>query len=303
MASGKFHITDSGDVRPCNATKRPCRYGDSDHYTDRTAARNAAEERMASETGLAIAAPISKATVRAKAADASAVGTLDPDRYIAADELEKIKSRLRTEKYSPKAGFYSEWRSTGAQAAVLRTELDSRGINSAGIKADELAYKQYLVLNEDGTRIVKATDSRAEAEAKSWRGQPALIRNDVLAAGSQKLERSEPGNSLAVGMMEEHLQLEEAGHYPVQPQRLNRYSSEQLDTEAREFEYDHRYDVGEILHARGVDEEEIDEAEQDYGGYVTVKIPSGSEATISVELARREIAKGPAAFGIAPRRW
>lgn len=48
MATGKFHITDSKDVRPCNATKRVCRYGELDHYDDKKEALVEAE-KLASE--------------------------------------------------------------------------------------------------------------------------------------------------------------------------------------------------------------------------------------------------------------
>jgi hypothetical protein len=45
----KFHINSAGDVRVCNATLKPCRFGDSDHFTDRTEARKAVEERLSKE--------------------------------------------------------------------------------------------------------------------------------------------------------------------------------------------------------------------------------------------------------------
>lgn len=45
----KFHINSAGDVRVCNATLKPCRFEESDHFTDRAEARKAVEERLSKE--------------------------------------------------------------------------------------------------------------------------------------------------------------------------------------------------------------------------------------------------------------
>jgi hypothetical protein len=44
---------------------------------------------------------------------------------------------------------------------------------------------------------------------------------------------------------------------------------------------------------RQVTESDAADADRNYDGYVTVKIPSGSELTISSELVRRELKASP----------
>lgn len=46
----KHQITASGDVRPCNATVRACRYGESDHYTSKAAAEAAITKEYVQHT-------------------------------------------------------------------------------------------------------------------------------------------------------------------------------------------------------------------------------------------------------------
>lgn len=41
----KVHLTASGDLRTCNATKRKCPYGEEDHFTDRASGEAALKER------------------------------------------------------------------------------------------------------------------------------------------------------------------------------------------------------------------------------------------------------------------
>lgn len=50
--SQKFHINSAGDVRVCNATLKPCRFGESDHFTDRTEARAEVEKRLSEDLGV-----------------------------------------------------------------------------------------------------------------------------------------------------------------------------------------------------------------------------------------------------------
>jgi hypothetical protein len=49
--SQKFHINSAGDVRICNATLKSCRFGESDHFTDRTEARKEVENRFSQNLG------------------------------------------------------------------------------------------------------------------------------------------------------------------------------------------------------------------------------------------------------------
>lgn len=42
----KFHINANGDAKPCKATVKACKFGDSDHFDNPFSARAAAEQRM-----------------------------------------------------------------------------------------------------------------------------------------------------------------------------------------------------------------------------------------------------------------
>lgn len=70
-----------------------------------------------------------------------------------------------------------------------------------------------------------------------------------------------------------------------------RFSKEQLDSEEAGFEEEYRYSIGEIMDVRDIGWDEIEEAEAQDGGWITVKIPSYSEASFSTELARRTLEK------------
>lgn len=65
MAS-KFHINSSGDVRACNATKRPCKFGEEAHFEDRADARKAVEAKLEEEHGSS-SSTLKKSTATLKA--------------------------------------------------------------------------------------------------------------------------------------------------------------------------------------------------------------------------------------------
>lgn len=78
-----------------------------------------------------------------------------------------------------------------------------------------------------------------------------------------------------------------------------RFTEEQLKEEAWDFESETHYTVEEIIRHRQLTEADAVEADLDYDGWVTVKIPSSSEFSISTELLRRELKRAPA----PSRRW
>lgn len=41
-----YHVNANGNVKPCEAKKRPCKYGSEDHFDDRKEASKAAEKRL-----------------------------------------------------------------------------------------------------------------------------------------------------------------------------------------------------------------------------------------------------------------
>ena len=71
----------------------------------------------------------------------------------------------------------------------------------------------------------------------------------------------------------------------------NRYSDSELDGEDWELQDDTRYSAADLIEMRQIDSAAIDLAEKEDDGWVTVKVPSASEVSISVELARRELKK------------
>lgn len=42
----KYHVNSSGNVAPCTASKRPCKYGSEDHFDNRKEASKVAEKRL-----------------------------------------------------------------------------------------------------------------------------------------------------------------------------------------------------------------------------------------------------------------
>lgn len=46
----KYHINSAGDVRPCNARKKTCRFGSTDHFQDRDEGLREVERRLAEES-------------------------------------------------------------------------------------------------------------------------------------------------------------------------------------------------------------------------------------------------------------
>lgn len=86
---------------------------------------------------------------------------------------------------------------------------------------------------------------------------------------------------------------------PTPGKPFARFSGAQLDAEASEFKAESGYSVRDLIGFRQLSEADVVEAERDYDGWVTVKIPSSSEMEISSELVRRELK----AASTAPRRW
>jgi len=70
-----------------------------------------------------------------------------------------------------------------------------------------------------------------------------------------------------------------------------RFSHRELDGEDWELQDETRYSAADLIRLRQIDSAAIDLAEKEDGGWVTVKVPSASEVSISVELARRELEK------------
>jgi hypothetical protein len=92
--SEKFHITDSGDVRPCNARKRKCKYGSSRHFSDRAEALLAIKEN---ENLSEIAQPISKVSVNSISRELNRKFSSDsPEDLISIGEKyeDELKKRL-----------------------------------------------------------------------------------------------------------------------------------------------------------------------------------------------------------------
>ena len=148
---------------------------------------------------------------------------------------------------------------------------------------------------------------RAEADEK-WRqenaakkaaaAQPAGLRMNPLRSAQDEKNRREVAAANAAARRPANKPL--TGDVP--PPRfapaatgkpLARFSGAQLDAEASEFRAESGYSVGDLVRMRQVTESDAADADRNYDGYVTVKIPSGSELTISSELVRRELKSSP----------
>lgn len=105
MAS-KFHINSSGDVRVCNATVRPCKFGEEAHFTDRTEARKAVEKKLEQEHG--VTAPAIKASKT----------TVVPSEPIDQNKLEKIRN-VSSATYERAVRFMKDRSKTIAESSGL----------------------------------------------------------------------------------------------------------------------------------------------------------------------------------------
>lgn len=88
MATKKLHVTTSGDVRPCNARKRPCRYGEERHFQDRQQALKAAETLAQGEETLT-------ATLSKRPSPPAAVASRKPTPRATSLNLAEVEQALR----------------------------------------------------------------------------------------------------------------------------------------------------------------------------------------------------------------
>ena len=260
----RFHFNpDSGRTGKCSAQVQ-CRFGQSDdqHGATREEARANYEKTMETEL---FANTVSKPDARTD---------------------DEVRESLVTRQYYPNGNYANYWKSDKASAAALRVVLEDQGIDSSRYPASALLRSTWMTLNEDGNRLSKSFTSRDEAELESY---GRIVHIPELMKKAQKL--ADTGDRRTLDRMAAVLKREEEWGYPVLHKPLARYTDAQLDAEASDFEQEHRYSVREMMEMRNITEEDIEEAELDYGGFLTVKIPSHSEADFSTEIARRELKK------------
>lgn len=142
MAS-KFHVNGSGDVRPCNASVRPCRFGEADHFENRSEALAAVEKRLSEEHGSSATAT-KKSTVALKAELRK-----EPTGMFAVKTQEELSSLIHGTKGSPCAG-----------------DCDSCiKFNKAAEKVRELANKGvYISLQENDSKVTPVGKFQAWCE-------------------------------------------------------------------------------------------------------------------------------------------
>lgn len=278
----RFHFNpETGRTGKCSAEVQ-CRFGQSadQHGATREDARANYEAQMAPELF-------------------SNTQSKPSTRPLTSDEFYDTKRQFREMAFTegPNSQAYHRWGSDAAKSAALRTELELRGIDSSHIASDQLTTRNYLFLNEDGNRVAGAFDSREDAARAGFYGAP-LGTQKLSDEALERVKLSHPAEPEELQRMAEILEKERTrSHYPVPVKKSNRYTEEQLDREAAEFEGVHGYSPAEMISTRHIGNADLDEAELEYGGYVTVKIPSGSEAEMSTELIRRELRKPPAPRG------
>lgn len=273
----RFHFNpDTGRTGKCDA-KVKCRFGQSDgeHGATREEARANYEKTMESEL----------------IPSAESNGANDPHRDLDWEELSPIKDRFRQMHFRDDNTTYHLWTSHLAEIAAVRGELEARGIDSSHFSERQLTEGNYYYLSDDGDRIARVFHNQNEAEREGWGQNKFLKSRDVTNAAEERIKAAVPGDSYHAVRMAQILDEEKAHGYPKPVKRHNRYTEAQLDSEAAEFEQEYRYSVADMVEMRGLTEQDLDDADLEYDGWVTVKIPSYSEADFSTELARRELAK------------
>lgn len=131
----KFHINSSGDVRLCHATTRPCRFGESEHFTDRAEARQAVEARLSEE--MSPLASVSKA-------DAGSARKADDSKVSNSAFVSRVKELATNEKPTN-----AELQAIGAAIDdELRSRLDfdpfDHELSSDEIKAVQNANREIF---------------------------------------------------------------------------------------------------------------------------------------------------------------
>jgi hypothetical protein len=119
MAS-KFHVNGSGDVRPCNASVRPCRFGEADHFENRSEALAAVEKRLSEEHGSS--SSLKKSTDALKAELKK-----EPTGMFAVKTQEDLSSLIHGTKRSPCPGDCDNCIKFNKAAEKVR-ELASKGV-------------------------------------------------------------------------------------------------------------------------------------------------------------------------------
>lgn len=86
MAKGKFHINGNGDVKPCNASKRACRFSDAEHFENKQEAVLYAEKKL-SEQYSQVSPTVSKNNTQFKKRISEA---LEQNKSVSPESLMKI---------------------------------------------------------------------------------------------------------------------------------------------------------------------------------------------------------------------
>lgn len=86
MAKGKFHINGNGDVKPCNASKRACRFSDAEHFENKQEAVLYAERKL-SEQYSQVSPTVSKNNTQFKKRISEA---LEQNKSVSPESLMKI---------------------------------------------------------------------------------------------------------------------------------------------------------------------------------------------------------------------
>ena len=156
MATGKFHINEQGEVRPCSASQKNCRFGGEDlHFSDAEEARKFVEKFLEKENGkfVLFGSKTSKEDLDKLA-----------EKFAQLPPLERKEApQLPKSKYAP-------------------TEEQLKNEGFLEIELNELDQDSWLMivreLNADGL-----SKSAIKHSFKTWQGDIALIYEDNFGAG------------------------------------------------------------------------------------------------------------------------
>lgn len=137
----KFHINSKGDVAPCRATKRACRFGEADHFGNIAEAVRESEKRLTEHAGGNI--------------ESHKKETLDGNRISRAKNVSNLsKSKSRLEDFGKSVRFHNN-------STIEDVELTAR--NAAYKLRDSSEWSPSIkVKTKDASQIVSFVYNRSD---------------------------------------------------------------------------------------------------------------------------------------------
>jgi len=276
---------------PSNPRSSGCRFGQSEgqHGATREEARANYEAKMAPELF---------SNTQAKGSEA-----------LSSSERKRLQESILGDPLKT-AGI---WSSDTARVAAIRSELSEREIDSSRFSAAQLRgahiyltnrWNAFSPMESDRVERLYKSDAHAERDLGELRqfSDKLLKRNDLQQSALEKVRSGNPIYDEQLQAIAKGMELEKSGHYPVPVERSNRFNNTELNEEEADIQRETGSSVMAILLNRKVDETDLNEAEIEHDGWISVKAPGSVGVEISTELARRELASYDEFYGSDARR-